>query len=665
MAMKDLVKWVRLKLDKSSAQQTEDDAKKNLKGVDGAMGKLRESAKKLGAAIAAAFAVKKVLDFAKAAVAAARESERVYADLANTVDATGESYKALEADILASANAFEAATIHDDGDYAKGLQRMIALTGDTRASMNNMGLAADVAARFFDGKLEPAVELVGKAMNGNTAALQKMGLAANSAQEALDLLASRSMGAAAARAETLDGRIAQLNNGWGNFQKEVGFAITQSEGAGMAVQALGAAVQFLRDWVAENTDTIKTWVTTGVKFAIDAADALLRTLLGLGSFIKGGLQGALAAGAIAVSWLARGYALAYEAAARFLSFIGKAEWSDSLKDSAQWMREQADALRDWAIAAAEAGKGSLASGAEQFQRRLFSSDDFTGASAGAGPRVGGDTPMVGRNAKTDETEAAAERIESQTDRIQKALERFGNTMATNRTLAELMGDDFDSLASEAKALEAAIVALAEEGLEPNDELLTMMRDRLREVRGEMEQMEVATRLEEDAMRSQAMAAGELASALGAAMAGGLGPFAKGKARQNALEAAELTLRAIASALTGFGAARAGAFSGLAAKHAALAGAWGILGANVGGGSGSGGIPAMGGGGGGLSPTAARTTSSSSASNARAMGGDVQIHLVGPGFDALNPEVQRIVRGAVQESTERYGNARVRVIRRNS
>ena len=648
--MRDLIKWVRLRLDKSSADQTEADAKKTLGGIDGALGKLKGAAIALGSALAAAFAVNKIVDFVKASVDAAREAERQYSALANTIDASGESYRDLEADVLAAADAFEQATVHDDGAFAEGLQRMIALTGDTTASMNNMGLAADVAATFFNGELQPAVDLVSKAMVGQTATLQKMGIQAGSAQEALEILAERSMGAAAARASTLDGRIQQLNNGWGNFQKEVGFAITTSEGAGMAVQALGAAVQWLRRWVDENKDAISRWVTGGVKFAIDTADVLLRTLLGLGSILKGALNGALAAGALAISYLARGYAVAYEAAGKFLSLIGRSDWAENMQGSAEWMREQADALRDWAIAAAAAGNADLAAGLDRFKTRLFSSDQFTGAAAPSAG-VGGSAPQVSRNARAEGDEEEAERVETQTDRVIKALEAYDRAMQTSRGMSELLGSDFDMLGSEAATLESTIQSLLENGLSPQDELLVMLRDRLREVRGEMEGIEEATRLEEEAMRAQAAAAGELAGALAAAAEGSLGPLAKSKAKMNLLEAAELTLRAGAAVLTGFGAAKAPAYLALAGKHAALAAAWGAAGAMFGGGSG---------GGGGVSAAGARATSGAAAGRVQP-GNDVQIYLTGPGFNALNPEVQRVVRGAYEQSSERQGNARVRVI----
>ena len=657
---------VQLILDKAAAQKTEDDAKKALGGVDGALGKLGAAAKRLGAILAAAFAVGKIVDFGRKAVAEALQAEREWSKLANTLRAVGEDAAGMRAEIEASAAAFQSATVYGAGDYMEALDRMIALTGDVSAATNNMGLVANVAAQFFDGELGPATDLVAKAMNGNVAALQKMGIQAENAQGALEILASRSMGAAEARAATLSGKVQILGELWNDLLEGVGKTITESEGAGEAVNFLTAAVQWLTEWVTKNSDAMKEWVTKGIRFAIDATDVLLRVTLGLVDLFQGGLKTSVGIAAIGVSYLARAYALAYEAAAKFLGLIGAKDTADSLRGTAEIMREGADAIEAWGKGAIAAGGENVARGLNQFTRTLFSSGDFRSAPSRGGAAGGGlavNAPQMAAGAGGGDVEEL-ERIETQADRLGTILEAFGEGMRQNSALARLLGEDFNALEAEAKLLEGSIGQLIADGFSETDPVLEMMRDRLTEVRGEMELLEEATRMEEEAMRSQAFAAGELASAIGAAMAGGLGPFAKSKAKQNLLEAAELAIRATISALTGFGAARAGAFASAAGKHLAIAAAWGALGASMGGGGGGGAVTTpTGGGGATATPTTARTTTSSASRDAKPLAADVSIYLTGPGFDALNPEVQRVVRGAMQESTDRYGNARVRVVRR--
>jgi hypothetical protein len=91
-------------------------------------------------------------------------------------------------------------------------------------------------------------------------------------------------------------------------------------------------------------------------------------------------------------------------------------------------------------------------------------------------------------------------------------------------------------------------------------------------------------------------------------------------------------------------------------------AWAALGAASRGGSGSS-APSIASpsAGGGSDVTTGRTASSDAANRAAPPGAEVSIYLTGPGFHALNPEVQKVVRGAQQEAQERYGNARVRVV----
>lgn len=664
---------VQLVLDKAAARKTEEDAKKTLGGVDDAMGKLREGAKKLAAAFAAAFAVTKIIEFGKAAVQAAAEAERQYAQLANTVNATGAAYADLETAVLAAADAFEAATIHDDGAYAEGLNRMVSLTGDVEASMANMGLAANVAAQFFDGELGPAVDMVSKAMNGNVIALQKMGIQATGAQDALNILAERSMGAAEARAATFSGRVDQLNNAWGNFQKEVGLAMLASDGASTSLNFLSVGVQYLRDWVAENEDAIKGWVTSGVRFAIAAVDVLYRAVTGMANLFQGAFNLSLGVAAKSLTLLVRGYSYAVQGAAALARATGADGLANDLLVHAAAVNANADALNAWADAAIRGGSEQVGKGLDRLASPVFNADMFRTAPGGRA-RLDVNAPEISsagaaKDAAKEGEEDAPERLENRLDRINKALTDFGVAQEQTRVLSDILGSDFDALGAEAKSLESAIVALAAEGLEPTDPLFAMMTERLAAVRAEMKMLEKVTNEETAAMETQAAVAGVLATALGAAMMGGLGPFAKQKARQNMLEAGELGIRATIAALTGFGAAKAGAFAAAAGRHLSLAAAWGALGASVGGGgSGGGGVVSAGSGGTGggtITPTTARTTSSASASRANPVAADVAIYLTGPGFDALNPEVQRVVRGAVQESADRYGNARVRVVRRNS
>lgn len=714
-------KIIRMVLDKKSADETQQQAESVTGKIDEAW---KGMAKKVAGYLGVAFLAKKMVDFGIAAVNAARDSEDAWSDLSGSIAAAGESFEGMEERVRAAADAFQAATIHDDDAYARGLSRLITLTGDVAASTNNMGLVADVAAKFFKGDLAPATDLVAKAMNGNTAALSKMGIKVDDAQQALEILASRSMGAAEKKAATFSGQLAQLNNGWDDFLKDVGNAIIQSEGAGTAMNALRAVVQVLTDWVGRNKDAIALWVTRGVNLAITAADILYRALKGVAEILAGGLQTSLGLAGKAIAFSAKGWVGLANAASLFLETIGAKETSDKLDNMAGSLLAQANALDQWADAAIKLGSDKVKSGIDTLSNVAFKPEDFKPGGKNT-PKKGTlpvAAPMVGKNAelsdadkawqKFDQTIANAKATISGTGAEVKYLEaqigavtdlmkdlsaagvkptdeafqflsstvkdlnvqleeakkgaalaadwkQFNDETTVAAMTAEAFGNHLQDLQGEANRLQSVIKNLISDGIDPHDEALQRLIERLGEVQDAIDS-------ETAAMQFQQQVAGDLAQALFASFGGGLGPFARMKAKQNYLEATENGIRAVLAGLTGFGALHAGKYAAAAAQHAALGAAWSALASTVGGPSG--GSTAT------TSPTSsnpgtgldtARTSSGRASRNAEQPTPITEIHFVGPGFAATNPEVQKVVRGAESEAIERAGNVRVRVVRSNS
>lgn len=716
-------KIIRLILDRSSADEVEKGTKETTSKVDAAW---KATAAKIAGYLGVAFLTAKVVAFGKAAVEEAMASEAAWSDLAGTIEANGENFEKLEPRIRAMGDAFQDAFGIDDDKFAGALSRVITLTGDVTASTQNMGLVANVAAKFFNGELEPAANLVAKAMNGNVSALNKLGIQTKNAQEGLEILANRSMGAAEKRAQTFAGQLESVNNLWGDFLKDVGNAIIQSEGAATAFDVVKAALRTMSEWVGRNREAISEWVTRGVKFAIDAADVLYRAIVGMSKLLAGGFQAGLGVAAKGLAMLTRGYVGALNAASAFLEFIGAKEQSDALDQHAAAMLNDANALDKWADAALKAGSDKVFAGIDRLANRAFSSDQF--GKAPAGPKPGANVPVLppvmGKNAELSDVEKAFAKFDST---IAKAKATIGGTAGSIEFLtaqakaletvmddltnagvkptdewmrffadslkqvnaqieeakkAEKIAEDFAALASatqaaeltmspyatnlekmnaEADRLKNTIQALIADGIDPQDEALQKLVVRLGEVQEAIES-------ETSAMQFQQQVAGELAQALFASFGGGLGPYARMKAKQNYLEATEAGIRAVLAALTGFGALHAGKYAAAAAQHAALGAAWSALAASVGGGSGGGGGA---GASGGSAPTGssvgtARSTSSAQTTKYKAPEPITEIHFVGPGFDALNPQVQRVVIGAQQQAIERVGaNANIRVIRRNS
>lgn len=724
MADENVIKKIlRMVLDRNSADETQ-------KGAEGVAAKVDEAwkgaAKKIAGYLGVAFLTKKIIDFGKAAVEEAMASQAAWSDLAGAIEANGESFDELEGKLRATGDAFQAAFGIDDDAFATALSRMVSLTGDVSASTQNMGLVANVAARFFNGELEPAANLVAKAMNGNVAALQKMGIQAKDAQSALEILAQRSMGAAEKRAATFAGQMQSLNNEWGDFLKDVGNAIIESEGAGEAMSALRAAVQVLTQWVERNREAIATWVTRGVRFAIDAADVLYRAIRGVAEILAGGLQTSLGLAGKAIAMSARGWVGLANAASVFLESIGAKETSDKLDNMAGSLLAQANALDKWADAAIKAGSDKVFLGIERLSTKAFSSDSFK-AQPGAAPKATVPVlpPAVGKNAELTDVEKAFQKFDQAITAAKSSIDGTSSSVeflqaqaaalktimddltkagvqptdewmkffsaslkevnaqieeakkiatlaqdfedfANATTAAELTTSQFatnlERLQAEAGRLQSAINKLIADGIDKHDKRLVKLVARLGEV-------QEAIQGETAAMQFQQQVAGELAQALFASFGGGLGPYAKMKAKQNYLEATENGIRAVLAALTGFGALHAGKYAAAAAQHAALGAAWSALAATVGGGGGGGGgaaTPSGGASSAGSDLSNARSSNSSATSRAQQPTPVTEIHFVGPGFDALEPRVQKVVYGAMQEAIERQGeNARVRVIRSNS
>lgn len=607
-----IVRWIKLQLDKSSAKATEDGIRGVAQQADDAW---KATAKKIAGYLGVAFLLKKIIDFGKAAVAAASESEAGWNDLKGTIDATGVSFDAMSAKLHAASEAFQDATVNDNDAYVTSLTRMVALTGDVGASTNNMGLVANVAAQFFRGDLGPATDLVAKAMNGNVTALQKMGIHAKGAQEALDILATRSMGAAERQTQTFGGQLKQLNNLWDDFVKETGFAIIGADGTGNAIGVLRGAVETLTTWVVRNKKAIGEWVTGGVRFAIDATDVLYRAVTGLANLFQGAFNVSIGVAANGLALFMVAHAKATLAASKFMAQVGGKEASTDLLLFAADIIEGAAAINAWADAAIRAGSAEVNKGIDLLSHPVWSSDQFTTAPKGELPNV--------------------------------APRTTGPVMPEIGTLPTA---DFDKLAKAAVDTSEAVTSVGD--------ALTAVNA----IRGDSVTM---TEAEIEAMGRQYDAANALGEALFASLGSGIGPFARMKARQSYLQATEEAIEAGLAALSIFGAGNAAKLATASASHLALGLSWSALASVNGGGGGGGGAPRV--------PTASfspsaglassRSSSARAASRTEAPAPQMTVTFVGPGFDSMNPEVQKVVYGAMGQAIERVGpNANVRVVR---
>ena len=199
-----------------------DDLNKKLKAANGdveeSAGKLEKFGKVAGAAFAAAataaaaYAIKIGVDGVKAAIADEQSQLKLAQSLEKATGATKDQIAATEDSIDKMARATGVA----DDKLRPALSRLALSTGDVSKAQDLLSLALDISTQT--GKpLEGVANALGKAYDGNTAALGKLGIGLSSAElsamsftEVQTKLSDLFGGAAAANAETFQGRMDRL-----------------------------------------------------------------------------------------------------------------------------------------------------------------------------------------------------------------------------------------------------------------------------------------------------------------------------------------------------------------------------------------------------------------------------------------------------------------------
>jgi hypothetical protein len=213
------------------------DLKKNLdtgsKEVEGFGGKLEKFGKVAAAAFAAAaaaaaaYAVKLAVDGVKAAIEDEAAQLRLANALKNVTGATQAQISAVEEQILKTSLATGVA----DDQLRPALQRLAVATGSVTESQDLLNLALDISAAT--GKSVEAVSnALGKAYEGNTGSLTRLGVGLSAAEiKTLGLegtvkqLADTFGGAATVQANTFEGQIARLKVGFDEAKESVGAAL--------------------------------------------------------------------------------------------------------------------------------------------------------------------------------------------------------------------------------------------------------------------------------------------------------------------------------------------------------------------------------------------------------------------------------------------------------
>jgi hypothetical protein len=214
-----------------------DDLKKKLDQADGAVqtnsqkiaefGKKAAAAFAVAAAAAVAYGTKLAVDGVKAAIEDEQAQLRLAAALESATGATQAQIDATEAYILKTSLATGVA----DDQLRPAFQRLAVSTKDVNEAQKLLNLSLDIAkGRGLD--LETVANALGRAQDGNTTALGRLGLGLSKAElstlsftQVQQKLSDLYGGAAAANADTFQGKIDRLKVGFDEAKESLGVAL--------------------------------------------------------------------------------------------------------------------------------------------------------------------------------------------------------------------------------------------------------------------------------------------------------------------------------------------------------------------------------------------------------------------------------------------------------
>jgi hypothetical protein len=214
-----------------------DDLKKKLgeadKAVEDNSSKISEFGKKaatafaVAAAAAVAYGTKLAIDGVKAAIEDEQAQLRLANALRTATGATDAQIKATEDMILKTSLATGVA----DDQLRPAFQRLAVSTKDTAKAQELLSLALDIS-KGKGIELETVANALGRAQDGNTTALGRLGLGLSKAElatlsftEVQTKLSDLYGGAAAANAETFQGKIDRLKVGFDEAKESLGVAL--------------------------------------------------------------------------------------------------------------------------------------------------------------------------------------------------------------------------------------------------------------------------------------------------------------------------------------------------------------------------------------------------------------------------------------------------------
>jgi hypothetical protein len=595
--------------------------------------------KKAALAAGALFGLRQIQRFMAGALRAGQEVAAIQRSLEIQLRNVGVAWADVRGEVEETTKALWDTHKLTGGEVTQILTQLTAATGRYDVALKAAGFTADLAAAT-NTDFGTAAKMTARILRGDLTVLRRHGIEVGSIAELQELLRDRY--------EASLTPMQKVGKAWGDLREAIGLAMMEAGDGASVFEMLTAGIRTVTDWVGRNTEGFRKFVDLGVRPVINGVLALGRAVIGVGKIFVGTFFGILSAGAHGLSLLASAAAMAEQAKARFLGLFSP-ERAAAAERQAAAIRENARAIREWAKAAQEVGRETILEGLFPGQREPSARPDrplpelprleaLPGEGGGADARAEG----------ADREAEALRRLEEQREALIQQMARDIEVQG-RRAAAILEGEEAVEALNRALHIEEALLR---SGAEAGSEYAEQIAQLAAAQYDAAQAVQAAASTQADALELLA----EETQILTGAFRGlfdawardglqGLARFAKGKVMQNVAWVAENIGRAI------MGDPRAAAS---AKQHAVAVAKWGALASSA---------SAIGGGGGAASTPSIGAPSSGPAQRAEPAGPEVHVHFIGPGFDAVNPEVQRVVYGAEQYARERFGDgAKVRVHR---
>ena len=244
------------------------------KKAEGGVESFATKAKNLLAPLAALGIGAALGGFFKKAIEEALEGEQSMQRMKTAVLNAGTSFEQMRPKIDGTIGDLTRLTVYTDDQLMAAFSDMTVQTGDAKGALGNLGLAADLAAAKSI-PLETASSAIGKAMAGNTTALQKLIPELKGSSDIMGDLRLKVEGTAVQMGGTFAGSIERAKNMFGELAQAVGDAILGADGMQGSGNLLVDTLARMATFVSDNREEIGRMVDALLTVSSNIGQALL------------------------------------------------------------------------------------------------------------------------------------------------------------------------------------------------------------------------------------------------------------------------------------------------------------------------------------------------------------------------------------------------------